>query len=108
YLEDRLLLDRAEVNADGVRIAEMRYRAVIVEDEALLTPGVRGRLGPMLDAGRVVTWDGGGVANVDASCERDVRVATPSPGLRFRHVVKGGDDFYLFFNERKEPIDTPV
>ena len=110
YLEDRLLLEAAEVDADGIAIAGVRYRTLIVEDAALLTPEVQEKLRPLLDAGHVIEWpaaeDGAGLSRLDAVAVRDVELTTPAIGLRYRHVVKGGDDYYLFFNENAERIDT--
>ena len=108
YLEDRLLLEAARVDGEGVAIAGMRYRLLIVEDSSLLTPRVAGKLQPMFDAGRVLDWrdNQASLKRLEAVVDRDVVVETPSPGLRHRHVVKDGDDYYLFFNEGAEPIDV--
>jgi hypothetical protein len=110
YLEDRLLLEAACVSDAGVAIAGMCYRVLIVEDDALLTDAVRDKLRPMIDAGRLVRWteDAAGLAALAAQLPRDVTLEAPTPGLRVRHVVKGGAHYYLFFNEDATPIDVGV
>lgn len=50
----------------------------------------------------VVTVSAENVMNGDAT----PAVPSLAPGLRARHVVKRGVDFYLLFNEEAEPIDV--
>jgi hypothetical protein len=113
YLEARHLWEDAEVSADGIRIAGphhagMHYRALIVEDE----PPERAR--PALDmlerAGRLARWDplmdpAQWIGGIDRLVPPDVSVSPPSPGLRVRHVVKGGVHCYMLFNEGGDDLE---
>jgi hypothetical protein len=51
YLEERDLLDRATIDATGIRIAGMHYQAIITEHTP--SPAVQAALAPMVAAGRV-------------------------------------------------------
>ena len=102
YLEARHLWEDAAVDADGIRIAGMHYRALIVEDE----PPAKAR--PALDvlaqAGRLVRWNpqveaGEWLAAIDRIVPPDLRASPQANGLRVRHVIKGGAHYYLLFNE---------
>jgi hypothetical protein len=111
YLEARHLWEDAEVSADGIRIAGMLYRVLIVEDEP------PERAGPALKvlegAGRLSYWDPQVETKkwlnaVDQIAPPDVRVSPPAVGLRVRHVVKGGMHYYLLFNEAGGSLEVKL
>jgi hypothetical protein len=112
YLEDRLLLEEAEIDAESIRIAGMHYAALIVEDPALLTPAISQRLAPMQQAGHVILYQPDApqalLDALRALRPRDVETELPAPGLRFRHLLKNGEHFYILFNETAGEIDTAL
>ncbi len=102
YLEARHLWEDARVDAEGIRIAGMHYRALILEEDppAQAKPAID----TLAEAGRIIRWDksmadAALVARIDKLIPPDVQAAPQSPNLRVRHVHKGGMDYYLLFNE---------
>jgi hypothetical protein len=107
YLEERDLIERARVDAEGVHIAGMTYRALIVSHEPDLA--VVKALAPLERAGRLILWapdmaEADLIDRVDKVCEPDVRVQPQQPALRVRHVRKEGLDWFMLFNEESAPI----
>lgn len=110
YLELQDLYGRAVVTPEGVRLAGMEYRAIILEDPV----GARQMPDEALDmldrAGRLVRCSPDDdpeslIARVDHLIPPDVVVAPPQPSLRCRHVWKCGAHYYLFVNESAESIE---
>jgi hypothetical protein len=103
YLETRLLLELAEVSARGISIAGMNYQLLIIDHRCGESEEIMAKLQPMIAAGRVVLFESQNAAEVvgliDRWCEVDIRVSPHCADLRYRHVVKDGGDYYLFFNE---------
>jgi hypothetical protein len=109
YIEARHLWEDAQVGADGIRIANMHYRALIVEDEP--PKEAKSALEILDNAGRLIRWtkttiDSELVGRIDRLVPVDVRVSPESLDLRVRHVVKHGIHCYLLFNEGQQ--DTRV
>jgi len=89
YLEARHLWENAEVTKDGIRIAGMHYRALILEVEGPV------QAQPMLEildgAGRLIRWrEGTGeedlLREIDRLISPDVQVSPHTPDLRVRHA----------------------
>jgi len=109
YLEARHLWEDAEVDESGIRIAGMHYKALIVQMEA--PAKAKGALGVLEKAGRVIQWEKNmGETALLSSIERlvkaDVRISPETRDLRVRHVVKGGVDYYILFNEGQERLEV--
>jgi hypothetical protein len=98
YLEARHLWEDAAVDADGVRIAGMGYR-VLVLDGIEPPPRASAALATLRRAGRLVRWPEDGLAALARLVTRDVRIAPAQADVRVRHVRRDGADLYLFFNE---------
>ncbi len=125
YLEARHLGDDARVEPDGVQLASQHYRAVIL-DGALHVPAAAlpalqrlaasGRLiivgssplAPQLPGARLVAAAAELPAAIDALVEPDLTLTPPSASIRYRHVLKGGRDFYLLFNEDESPVTVQI
>lgn len=102
YLEARHLWEDARVDDNGIHLAGMRYRALILEEE----PPAKAK--PAIDAlskaGRIIRWNESTaaaelVARIDKLIAPDVQATPASPNLRVRHVRKASIDYYLLFNE---------
>ncbi len=107
YIEARHLWEDARVDAEGIRLAGMHYRALIVEDE----PPARAAeaMATLAGAGRVIRYESGMadsalVERMDRLAEPDVRAEPAAPDLRVRHVVKHGVHAYILFNEGRERL----
>ncbi len=111
YLEARHLWEDAKVSSDGIELAGMRYKALIVEDE----PPVQAKqaMDRLEAGGRVIRWDGrmdeqALLRRIDELVEPDARIEPATRDIRVRHVVKDGLDCYLLFNEGESPLDAAV
>jgi hypothetical protein len=98
YLEARHLWEDAAVDGEGVQIAGMHYRALVL-DGVEPPPRAAPAITTLDRAGRLVRWPADGLAAVERLAGRDVRLAPAAGGVRFRHVVRGGTHYYLFFDE---------
>ena len=118
YLEVRHLWEDAQVDGDGIRLAGMHYRALIVDGfgDGLnpLPERAAEPLRRLEEAGRLLRWPDDGTADGDliAELERlapaDLRVTPPQPDLRYRHVVKDGVHCYLITNEGVHPVEARI
>ena len=110
YLEQGDLV-RATIDGQGIRLAGMTYRALIVEHE--LPPESQRALEPLARAGRVIHAAATQpepelIEQIRRLIPADVQVAPAAPGLRIRHVRKDNSDWYLLFNEEKTPFQLAV
>lgn len=98
YLEARHLWEDAVVDEAGVRLAGMRYRALVLDG---IEPPAKAdaALATLRRSGRLVLWADGGLAAVERLVARDVRLTPANAAVRFRHVTWEGGDHYLLFNE---------
>jgi hypothetical protein len=123
YLEARHLWEDANVSQDGIRIAGMHYRALIVEGGTRIPEQARPGLEMLCRAGRVIAWgnpedslEGAVVANtpqdlvtaIDALCPVDLSIAPHAEDVRYRHVVVGGEHLYILCNEGTAPVSVEV
>ena len=121
YLEVRHLWEDARVDADGVRLAGMHYRAIILDGLPHLPPQALPRLQQLAAAGRLILWgesphkdqlagaqaatsDKQMMAAVDALIAPDVMLEPPTGDIRVRHVIKGNRHLYLLFNEESSIV----
>jgi hypothetical protein len=109
YIEARHLWEDAQVTPDGIRIADMHYRALIVEEEP--PKEAKSALDILDGAGRLIRWtkemnDSELIRRIDRFVPVDLRVLPRIPDLRVRHVVKHGADSYLLFNEGQKAINV--
>jgi len=111
YLEARHLWEDAQVDEDGIRIAGMHYRALIMEVEP------PGKAKPALDvldkAGRLIQWndrmeDSKLVQRIDRLVPVDVQVRPANKDVRIRHVFKNGADYYIIFNEGQDNLEVKL
>jgi hypothetical protein len=125
YLEVRHLVEDARVAADGVHLAGMHYRAVVMDQALPLREALRPALQQLAAAGRLVAYgyprdaspladatvassDAELLSALDALTDRDVVLDPPVSDVRVRHVVKNGRHFYLLFNEGLRPFSVKV
>ncbi|MFN2242009.1 MAG: glycosyl hydrolase, partial [Anaerolineae bacterium] len=123
YLEARHLWEDATVSQDGIRIAGMHYRALIVEGGTRIPAQARPALEMLCRAGRVIAWgnredwlEGAAVANtpqdlvaaIDALCPVDLSIAPHAEDVRYRHVVVDEEHLYILCNEGMAPVSVDV
>ncbi len=123
YLEIRHLWEDIKVSKDGVHIGGMTYKAVIVDtlsfipDKAMpvlkkiarkkhlivradskVTPYARGAL--MYKTGDELIYA------VSLMKAHDLSLSPGASYIRYRHVQKEGNDYYLLFNEGEQEVRT--
>jgi len=111
YLEARHLWEDAHVDQNGIRIASMHYRALIIEAE----PPEKAK--PALDvldkAGRLIRpndrmEDSELLRQIDRLVPADIRVRPAKHDLRVRHVLKNGTHYYIVFNEGQDKLQVQL
>ena len=109
YLEARDLWETATVDDAGIHLANMCYRALVVDDVRPRLPAAVPVLEQLRRMGRLIEVGNAElIAAIDRLVPVDLRVEPPQPNLRYRHVVKDGSDYYLLFNEGREPMRFTV
>ena len=111
YLEARHLWEDAKVDASGIRLAGMHYRALILEEDP--PDQAQSAIDILAKAGRVLRWKEGMpdpelISAIDKQIAPDVQVAPATLDVRVRHVLKGGTHYYLLFNEGQDALDVRV
>lgn len=107
YLEARHLWEDAYVGPDGIRIAGMHYKALIVEFDP--PSKAKEALQVLEHAGRLIRWGKDDsetllLQKINSLISLDVSVAPAIPDLRVHHVVKDIVHYYIVFNEGQEHI----
>lgn len=126
YLELRHLWEDARVDAQGVHLAGMDYRAVVWDGIAQLPAECLPVLKQLAAAGRLVIWGESPPADLppdavaaqseqqlmealDRLCRpRPLTLKRPAREIRLRHVVKGNRHFFMLFNEQDHPVTTEI
>ncbi len=125
YLELRHLHEDARIEPDGVHLAGMIYRAVILDGLPRLPEKVQPVLEKLAAQGRLVLapssphagrWTGAILtqtpadllAALDRLASPDLALEPASTSLRCRHVTKAGRHAYLLFNEESQPVSARI
>jgi hypothetical protein len=123
YLEIRHLWEDAKVDKEGINIAGMLYRTLIIDSLSFIPEQVKPALKILAGNGRLIVWkdsqyskDFKGakivrsqaelVAAIDKLIKPDLILTPASSNIRYRHVVKGGDHYYILFNEDNTVVST--
>ncbi len=125
YLEIRHLGEDAQVEPDGVHLAGMCYRAVILDGALHVPAGAMPALQKLaanerlillgsspyvaqLKGARILATAEELPAAIDALVRPDLGLAPASESIRYRHVVKEGRHFYILFNEEESPVTARI
>jgi hypothetical protein len=123
YLEIRHLWEDVTVTKKGVHIAGMTYKAVIIDTLAYIPEKAKPVLRKLAKTKHLIVHDDSKITpylkgalmyktsddlinalNKITTPELVLRV--PSPGIRYRQVIKGGVQFYMLFNEESAEVKT--
>jgi hypothetical protein len=109
------------VTPDGIFIAGMHYRALIIDGPLTLPDRARPALEVLSSAGRLIHWTGEGgetphaglpahalIEALDACAPPDLVAAPGEPDLRARHVIRDGVHTYILWNEGLSPLRTQI
>ena len=111
YLEARHLWEDAQVGPDGIRIAGMHYKALIVETD--VPEKARKAVDVLSKAGRVIKYDrttpdSALLHHLDKLAEPDILISPASPDIRVRHLLKNDTHYYILFNEAESTLDLKI
>jgi hypothetical protein len=125
YLESGLLLNDAVTDKHGIHIAGMDYGVLVIDSLPGFGEEITGQLKMLAANGRLIIRNNPALCSVIPGAT-DVRtgeellaavrrlvsagpeLSVAAPGLRYRHVIKGGCHFFLFFNEGDTELITNV
>ncbi|MDT8300245.1 MAG: glycosyl hydrolase [Sedimentisphaerales bacterium] len=107
YLEARHLWEDAQVKPDGIHIAGMHYKALIVEFNP--PPEAKEALQTLEQAGRLIRWEKDDnptllLEKINSQIPKDISFSPSSPDIRVRHVVKDRIHYYIIFNEGQKDL----
>jgi hypothetical protein len=125
YLEIRHLCRDAKVDTEGVHIAGMNYRAVILDSLSYMPPEALPFLKKLARTGRLIVRADSEyekvfkrapiyknsddlVSEINKLVSRDLSLVTPSVNIRYRHVIKNSDHYYIIFNEEESDVITKL
>ena len=125
YLELRHLLEDAKVDSEGVHIAGMNYGAIIIDTLSNLPQKAIPLLEKLAMSGRLIINENSGFSSpfkgavvyqtpddliraIENKISPDLTLTTPSENIRYRHVVKGSDHYYMVFNEGETDVSTKL
>jgi len=125
YLELRNLSE-CKIDSDGIHIAGMSYKAVILEKALLTGKEFLSDIKKIAAAGRLIIWgDPQGAGSVshstrfagnglellnalDELVKPDLILQSPGNDIRYRHVIKGDLHFYMLFNEGETIVSSKL
>lgn len=125
YLELRHLLEDAKVDSEGVHIAGMNYGAIIIDTLSNLPQKAIPLLEKLAMSGRLIINENSDFSSpfkgavvyqtpddliraIENKISPDLTLTTPSENIRYRHVVKGSDHYYMVFNEGETDVSTKL
>ncbi len=121
YLEIRHLWEDAKVDAGGIHIAGMTYRNLILDSLSAIPEQARPSLSILAANGRLIIWKDPSyetmfkgaitvrsgeelIAAINKTSGKDLILVPSSESIRYRHVVKGNDHYYILFNEEESNV----
>ncbi len=125
YLEIQSLWEDANVDDSGIHIAGMDYQVLIIDSLSfipemakpyLLTLAGKGRLIIRKESPCSALFQGACIANsdeeiinsIDKMIKPDIMLDPPAVNIRYRHIMKGGDHFFIIFNEESGEVKTKI
>jgi hypothetical protein len=125
YLEFRHMWEDADIGKEGINIAGMTYKAAILDSTTIIPDKAVSFLQELSDMGRLIIYNSPAYAarfsgSLNASDDkelvdcinklvsRDVSLSPAAKSVRYRHVIKGKDHYYLLFNEENVTVSTSI
>jgi hypothetical protein len=111
YLEARHLWEDAEITEEGIMLAGMHYKALIL---SVAPPAqAQAALNKLDQAGRLINWgehdsEDDLLSALNQLVSKDVRISPANRDIRARHVIKGGVHFYILFNEGEKDATVRI
>ena len=125
YLETRHLWEDAEVDTDGVHLAGINYKAVIIDSLIYLQEQAIPALKELERSGRLIIWNSSLhaetfnnakwvatpeelIAAIDELVTPDLILEPANSNIRYRHLIKGDNHYYILFNEEDSAVNTRI
>jgi hypothetical protein len=125
YLESRLIADQVKVDKDGIHIAGMTYKAIILDSLISLPENVfpvlkiiggYHRLFVNSTSSYSTRFPEAQIYNSDEELGMainkiippDINLSPASVNIRFRHVLKGDFHYFILFNEENSEDSTSI
>jgi hypothetical protein len=125
YLEIRHLWEDAQVDSKGVHIAGMDYSAIILDSLSFIPSEAKPFLEILAKNGRLIIHDNSGyvtdfkgavsynnpenlIITVNKITAPDLVIIPSSENIRYRHVVKDSDHYYIVFNEESSAVSAKI
>jgi hypothetical protein len=125
YLEIRHLWEDAKISSKGLHIAGMTYRAIVLDSLSYLPPKAASKLkklarnrhliihdaskfASMFKGAMVYKTTGDLIAAINKVSPPDLFLTPSSENIRYRHIEKGGDHYYMLFNEEDSEVTTGI
>ena len=125
YLEIRHLGEDVKVNKNGINIADMNYKAIILDSLFHLPKKAIPQLKKLARNKQLIIRQNSGYAHMftnailyktPADLVNALKTISisgpvltpPTENIRYRHVVKDQDHYYLFFNEEADEVITKI
>ncbi len=121
YLELRHLWEDAEVTPEGVFIAGMHYQVLIADSLTEIPAQAQQAIQTLYNAKRIINWQSKDVCAtapiqsedaliraIDQRVPPDLNTTSPTPDLRYRHLLKHNTHYYILSNEGLAPLKTTL
>jgi len=125
YLEIRHLWEDAKIDSKGVHIAGMNYSIIVIDSLSDIPSKAIPLLKILARNGRLIINENSGfstlfkgavvyqthdnlISSIDKKILPDLALISPSENIRYRHVVKGSDHYYIIFNEGEIDVSTKL
>lgn len=123
YLEMRHLWEDAKIDKNGISISGMQYNSLIIDTISYIPEEARGLLKTLAENGRLIIWKDSPyaesftgaklvnspeqlIAAIDKLSGPDLILSPPSKNVRYRHVVKDQNHYYILFNEEDSAVNS--
>ena len=125
YLEERLLAEKATIEPDGIHIAGMVYKTLIIDSLGNIPDNLIPVLKSLGKSKRILIQGNSSYSNsftgavicrstedyvkaIHKIIKPDLKLNPSSQNIRYRHVVKEGFNYYLLFNEEGNEVSTSI
>lgn len=125
YLETQHLYTDARVDADGIHLGGMNYKVVILDGLTTLPEKAFPVLKELEKNRQLIIWKGSPyvskfphamiarnpeelISEIDKGLAPDLNLNPASKNIRYRHVLKNNQHYYLLFNEENTPVTTTL
>jgi hypothetical protein len=125
YLEIRHLWEDSDIDETGIHIAGMDYNALIIDSLSSLPEKAIPYLRKLSDYGRLIISNSSPYAEMfkssylyntpeeikaatDKLIQPDIILNPASENIRYRHILKDNDHFYLIFNEDSVEVQSGI